>query len=346
MARRTPGLVPLVPVVALVTIARALVACRGVLGIDDGTLVDSTGQGDDAADSAIVSTSDGAVAPDTGASDAGATKDVATDGGCVTCVDGGCKVDGDCADPIRERCSNGMWSTDASFVCIARDVWGTLHADLPTGTVDFTEQHRLQRHDRRRRGHPSRVKSGSPCRERLRRRSKRAYARRMGVDVLRVLSGTVEGGTFRASTKLSRAQAEALLEAAYLATAANGDLSNEEASAYGRLVPAVMALAGETAKAPNDPELRAMLDRFDANMRHSTPSERLVALAPVLDTADVRDMAYKLSFALSLCDLATDDDEADFLDALTDALGLAGRVDELTAAVYADLDPGDLEEPG
>lgn len=168
----------------------------------------------------------------------------------------------------------------------------------------------------------------------------------MGVDVLRVLSGTVEGGTFRASTKLSRAQAEALLEAAYLATAANGDLSNEEASAYGRLVPAVMALAGETAKAPNDPELRAMLDRFDANMRHSTPSERLVALAPVLDTADVRDMAYKLSFALSLCDLATDDDEADFLDALTDALGLAGRVDELTAAVYADLDPGDLEEPG
>lgn len=167
----------------------------------------------------------------------------------------------------------------------------------------------------------------------------------MSVDVLRVLSGTVEGGTFRTSAKLSRAQAEALLEAAYLATAANGDLSNEEAAAYRGLVPAIMALAGETAAAPSDSELRAMLDRFDGNLRHSTPNERLVALAPVLDTNDLRDMAYKLSFALSLCDLATDDDEADFLDALTDAFGLGSRVDELTAAVYADLDPGDLEEP-
>ncbi len=167
----------------------------------------------------------------------------------------------------------------------------------------------------------------------------------MAVDVLRVLSGSVEGGTFRSSAKLSRAQAEALLEAAYLATAANGDLSNEEATAYRGLVPAIMALAGEKAKSPSDAELRALLDKFDENLRHSTPTERLVALAPVLDTADLRDMAYKVSFALSLCDLATDDDEADFLDALTDAFGLAARVDELTAAVYADLDPGDLEEP-
>jgi len=105
-----------------------------------------------------------------------------------------------------------------------------------------------------------------------------------------------------------------------------------------------MALAGKPTKAPTDSELRAILDRFDGNLRHSTPTDRLIALAPILDTNDLRDMAYKVSFALSLCDLATDDDEADFLDALTDAFGLGGRVDELTAAVYADLDPGDLEE--
>jgi hypothetical protein len=167
----------------------------------------------------------------------------------------------------------------------------------------------------------------------------------MGVDVLRVLSSGAEGQTSAAPLKLSRRQAEALLEAAYLATAANGDLSNDEIAAYRGLVPAIFRMCGETKKAPSDLELQSLLDGFDANLRHATPAERLAALAPVLETAELRELAYKLSFALSLCDLATDDDEADFLDALTDAFGLSARVDELTAAVYADLDPGDLEEP-
>jgi hypothetical protein len=166
----------------------------------------------------------------------------------------------------------------------------------------------------------------------------------MGVDVLRVLPGSTEGSNYRTPSNLSRAQAEALLEAAYLATAANGDLSNEEAENFRRLVPRVLTMTGADAKAPSDKELRVLLDRFDANLRHSQIPDRLRSLAGVLDREDLRDLAYKVGFALSLCDLATDDDEADYLDALTDAFQLEDRVDTLTAEVYAALDMGDDEE--
>ncbi len=125
----------------LLAFACGLVACRGVLGIDDGALIEP-GATEGGADSGSIAVGDGAITADVSTIDAGLAVDAAaSEGGCATCADGGCKVDNDCADPIRGRCSNGMWGTDASFVCIARDVWGTLHADLPTGTVDFTEQY-------------------------------------------------------------------------------------------------------------------------------------------------------------------------------------------------------------
>jgi hypothetical protein len=167
----------------------------------------------------------------------------------------------------------------------------------------------------------------------------------MAFDVLRVFS-TPEGGDYRTPQTLSKDQAEALLEAAYLATAANGDLSDPEAESFRAIVPRVYSMTGENAKAPSDRELRTLLDRFDANLRHADIPDRLRALAKVLDRPDLRDLAYKLGFAISLCDLATDDDEADFLDALTDAFEIEGRVDQLTAEVYAALDMGDDEDEG
>jgi hypothetical protein len=165
----------------------------------------------------------------------------------------------------------------------------------------------------------------------------------MAFDVLRVLS-TPEGGAYRSPQNLSKAQAEALLEAAYLATAANGNLSDPEVESFRALVPRIYTMAGENAKSPTNRELRDMLDRFDANMRHTDIPDRLRSLANVLDRPELRDLAYKLGFAISLCDLATDDDEADYLDALTDAFELEGRVDTLTAEVYAALDMGEDDE--
>ncbi len=125
----------------MLALACGLASCRGVLGIDDSALPDPDAA-DGGADSGSMGVGDGAVAADVSSKDAGLIPDaLSRDAGCTTCADGGCQVDNDCADPIRGRCSNGMWGTDKSFVCIARDVWGTLHADLPTGTIDFTEQY-------------------------------------------------------------------------------------------------------------------------------------------------------------------------------------------------------------
>lgn len=132
----------LTPRASVVAFACGLVACRGVLGIDDTIAEPASDASADSAQGAVVA-ADATTSGDAGAStdDATVMKDAARDSGCTKCIDGGCKVDNDCADPLRQRCSNGMWSTDASFVCIPRGVWGTLHADLPTGTVDFQEQY-------------------------------------------------------------------------------------------------------------------------------------------------------------------------------------------------------------
>jgi hypothetical protein len=113
--------------------------CRDVLGIDDSQAVidDADGGADGRADDAA--TADGGAAPFDGAS-----PDATTDGGsakdaghpldaCAPCMDGGCGIDQDCADPITQKC--------ATQVCTARTEWGTLHMDLPGGAVDLTDQY-------------------------------------------------------------------------------------------------------------------------------------------------------------------------------------------------------------
>ena len=170
----------------------------------------------------------------------------------------------------------------------------------------------------------------------------------MGVDVLRVLPA--HGTT---PLRLTREEASALLESAYLATAANGDLSDEEADSVRALVPKIHAMTGGSeldasrggVGAPSDVELRKLLDGFDANLRHTEVADRLRVLAAAMPRPELRELAYKLAFALSLCDLATDSDEEDFLDALADAFALDARVDGLTAEAYAALD-GDETSDG
>jgi hypothetical protein len=122
-------------------VALGLVACRGVLGIEDGPSVPAL---DDAAagSDASVTTADGQVATtDAASSPHDGGTDVMTEGGCAVCADGGCLKDTDCLDPLSQKCANGSWGTDASYTCIARPIWGTLHADLPTGSVDYVDQY-------------------------------------------------------------------------------------------------------------------------------------------------------------------------------------------------------------
>jgi hypothetical protein len=52
-----------------------------------------------------------------------------------------------------------------------------------------------------------------------------------------------------------------------------------------------------------------------------------------------RDLAYKIAFALSLCDLDADDDEREYEDELVEAFGIDDeQADALAADVYAALD--------
>lgn len=126
-----------------------------------------------------------------------------------------------------------------------------------------------------------------------------------------------------------------LLELAYLTTAADGRLDDEELAAFTELVG---RLRGKTASGS---DVDALLDRFGGNVEHAEITERLQKIAPTLP-AELRPLAFKLSVGLGVADLDASADESDLQVALAEALGLdEERVDELTAEVYASLDAGE-----
>ena len=138
-----------------------------------------------------------------------------------------------------------------------------------------------------------------------------------------------------ASLKPSTEQADVLLELAYLTTAVDGRLDDEELAAFKELVGRLRGMVASSS------EVDALLDRFGGNVEHAEITERLQKIAPTLP-ADLRPLAFKLSVGLGVADLDASTDESDLQVALAEALGLDdGRVDELTAEVYASLDAGE-----
>ncbi len=144
------------------------------------------------------------------------------------------------------------------------------------------------------------------------------------IDVARVLSA---GGD------LSNAEAEAVLEIAYLSTVVDGHLSDEEIGAFAALA----ARLKKTAVAGRD--LDRILDGYAEHIEHRDIDERLAELAKSLSRDEARRTAYRVAFAMALCDLGTSDEEADFDDALLEVLGLSiDDADALESEVYAALD--------
>ena len=65
----------------------------------------------------------------------------------------------------------------------------------------------------------------------------------------------------------------------------------------------------------------------------------VAAVRERLGRKEVRELAYKVAFAMSLCDLDANDEEAAYDDELIEAFGIEGeRADALAAEVYAALD--------
>ncbi|MBX3198402.1 MAG: hypothetical protein KF894_09750 [Labilithrix sp.] len=140
-----------------------------------------------------------------------------------------------------------------------------------------------------------------------------------------------------ASVKPSAEEADVLLELAYLSTAADGRLDDEELAAFKVIVGRLRGTK------PSDADVDALLDRFAANVDHAEIGERVQKLAPKLPDG-LRPLAFKLAVGLGVADLDASADESDLQVLLAEALGLDdARVDDLTAEVYASLDAGEDE---
>jgi hypothetical protein len=143
-------------------------------------------------------------------------------------------------------------------------------------------------------------------------------------------------------------EVDAILEAAYLATAADGILSVEESEAFRFVASALRHVAagggggggcGGTGKVIGDKDLDVLFERFAVRSEHAERVQRVTAMRSRLGRTEVRELAYKVAFAMSLCDLDANEEEAAYDDELIEAFGIEGeRADALAAEVYTALD--------
>lgn len=133
------------------------------------------------------------------------------------------------------------------------------------------------------------------------------------------------------SVNPSPEQVNVLLEIAYLTTAADGHLRDEELAAFKQVIT---RLRGKKA---TDADVDALLDKFAGNVEPEEIAARVQKIAPTLPP-DLKDIAYKLSIGLGVADMDAHDDEAELHAVLAEALGFDdAKVDELTEATYGAL---------
>jgi tellurite resistance protein len=147
--------------------------------------------------------------------------------------------------------------------------------------------------------------------------------------------------------KFSVTEADAILEVAYLTTAADGRLSDEEYESFRDVASKLRGMAAGTTGTVSDQALNKLFERYAERIDHAERAERLKALRAALERVEARELAYKVAYAMSLCDLETSDEEVDFDEQLIEALDLTeARADALAGEVYAALDEGTEDEEG
>lgn len=115
----------------------------------------------------------------------------------------------------------------------------------------------------------------------------------------------------------SAKDAEVLLELAYLVTAADGRLLDEELAAFGAIAARLQGKEAIDAK-----ELDALIDRFAHHVESQEIEARVRELAPSL-AADLHELAYKLALGLAFVDWDPSTEEDRLHGVLGDALGIA-----------------------
>lgn len=128
-------------------------------------------------------------------------------------------------------------------------------------------------------------------------------------------------------------QADALLELAFLVTAADGHLAEEETSAFRDLLG---RLRGNVA---SEADVATLYARFTDRLSGFTCADRVKAVAPNL-LPQHRETAFRVALALALIDRDASPHEDALIDVLFNSLGLDGvRAEELAKEVRVALSP-------
>jgi hypothetical protein len=133
------------------------------------------------------------------------------------------------------------------------------------------------------------------------------------------------------SIMLTRHETDGVLELAHLTTAVDDQFTAEETRAFATLIT---RLLGEKAS------VEAVVRELEKRRTEEGLEGRLAGAVKKLARREAAELAYKISFALSMVDLATDDDEADFDAGVVAALGIGEeRAQELANEVFEALSP-------
>ena len=120
--------------------------------------------------------------------------------------------------------------------------------------------------------------------------------------------------------------ADAILELAFLTSAADGSLDELEVAAFRELVGCVRG------REATQPEIEELLGRFIVALHGgSGVADRLRTVAKAIP-ADLREIAFKVAVALSLVDHDESEDEDELVGILGATLGLAEKTIALSAA--------------
>jgi hypothetical protein len=139
--------------------------------------------------------------------------------------------------------------------------------------------------------------------------------------------------------------ADALIAIACITISIDGEIAAEERDAFRAIVSGVRRLQGESslgAGESSDADIDALLERHAGAVSLSKVelAQKVAELAGLLDRNDLRELAYKIAFALSLSDFETAERELELDAVLVSSFGFdRPRVDALTSEVYASLEP-------
>ncbi|HVJ93299.1 MAG TPA: TerB family tellurite resistance protein [Labilithrix sp.] len=131
----------------------------------------------------------------------------------------------------------------------------------------------------------------------------------------------------------AREHADALLELAFLVTAADGRLAVEEVAAFRDLMGRVRG------GAVTDDEVAALYERFSRALEGSTCADRVRAVAPTLPV-EHRESAFRVALALALIDRDASPHEDALIDVLFHSLQIElERAQQLASEVRRALSP-------